>query len=122
MPLTGPKVNCWATDAFHPAVYHEQKAWFLQAPSLITVVPTHVSIRDAGFQANPALIKINSSPNVPLTGPDAKFNSPPPELPGGPPGGSPAGSNNANSNSGNGVAEAAVNPGVSFTFPSAASG
>ena len=53
----------------------------MQAPSLITVIPTHVSVKDVGLQANPALIKINSSPNVPITGPEKtekSFQSSPP--------------------------------------------
>lgn len=53
----------------------------MQAPSLITVIPTHVSVKDVGLQANPALIKVSSSPNVPITGPEKtekSFQSSPP--------------------------------------------
>ena len=82
----------------------------MQAPSLITVIPTHVSVKDVGFQANPALIKITSSPNVPIAGPDKtekSFQSSPPP------------SNPPTNNDGSGTQTSeSVDPGVTFDLPS----
>ncbi len=80
----------------------------VQAPTLITVLPTHVSVRDIGLQANPALIKIGQSPNVPITGPEGTDKSPM---------GSPPPSNPPTSNNGaGGDAAEAIGPGITFSL------
>ena len=84
----------------------------MQAPSLSTILPTHVQDKDAGFQANPALIKINSLPNVPIGGPEKSDHGPQ----GSPPPGLPP-SNPPVSNAGSGsVGADAINPGVTFSL------
>ncbi len=80
----------------------------MQAPTLITVIPTHVSVKDVGLQANPALIKVGSSPNVPIEGPEGTDKSP---------SGSPPPSNPPASNDGaSGGAAESIAPGLTFSL------
>ena len=89
----------------------------VQAPTLITIIPTHVSVRDVGLQANPALIKVGQSPNVPISGPEgadkSSMRSPSPSGPLASNGGSGSGASSGGSGGG---AEESIAPGLTFSL------